>query len=91
MNFKPVFTENEKRFDLRFHEKRAEVQVGFGEVQTVTKLVGDPYNGDYTVRPLVEPQTLETKHKIMTDDLTILEIPYAEVTNTSGGMTATIG
>ena len=92
MRFNMCFQERGRRIELRFAENRANVQMDFGEFQTVTKLLGgDPYMGDYKIRPLVEAQKLQTKHKVMTDDLTVLEIPYAEVTNTSGGMTATIG
>lgn len=49
------------------------------------------YDGPYEIRPAVQPQELLTAEKRMKDNLLILEIPYAEVTNTSGGMTATIG
>lgn len=51
----------------------------------------DPYTGEYEVKPKITPQVLRTKDKYMVDDLTVLEIPYAEVSNTSGGLTATIG
>lgn len=70
---------------------RQRFNVGFGDFQTVTELVGgDLYAGPYEVVPLVTSQTLETKHKTMTQDLTICEIPYAAVSNTAGGLTATI-
>lgn len=86
------FQEHSRRFDLQFAENRADMLANFGEFQTVTKLLGgDPYLGGYKIKPQVEAQTLQTKHKVMTDDLTVLEIPYAEVSNISGGMTATIG
>lgn len=49
------------------------------------------YNDDYVVTPRVFEQTLETKEKTMRDDLTITEIPLAEVSNPQGGITATIG
>ena len=42
------------------------------------------YNGSYTVTPRVERQTLHTENKIMDDDVTVLQIPYFEVTNTNG-------
>lgn len=42
------------------------------------------YNGSYTVTPRVERQTLYTENKIMDDDVTVLQIPYFEVTNTNG-------
>lgn len=52
----------------------------------------EPYTGDYTVTPMVEvEQTLETNGLRMTDDITVLKIPYFETTNLSGGYTAIIG
>ena len=50
------------------------------------------YEGDYVVTPKpLEEQILETKDFRMTDDVTVKEIPYAEVTNPVGGKTAIIG
>ena len=48
------------------------------------------YDGDYTVIPKVYEQTLETKNKSMTDNVTVEAVPYAEVSNPSGGKTANI-
>ena len=48
------------------------------------------YTGDYTVIPKVYEQTLETKNKSMTDDVTVEAVPYSEVSNLSGGYTASI-
>lgn len=67
-----------------------DTKVRFGETQTVS--IGDEiFNGEYTVTPKVEAQTMPTKQKVMTDDVTVLAIPYAEVTNVSNGKTVTIG
>ena len=43
------------------------------------------YDGEYVVTPkaFVE-QTLETKEKLMADDVTVLAIPYYETSNVSG-------
>ena len=49
------------------------------------------YDGSYTVTPLVTRQTLATNQKLMQADMVIEKIPYAEVSNNSGGITATIG
>jgi len=50
------------------------------------------YEGEYVVipKPFTE-QVLETKNKSLVDDVTVLEIPYSEVTNPEGGITANIG
>ena len=51
-----------------------------------------PYEGEYVItpKPFLE-QVLGTKNKSMTDDVTVLEIPYSEVTNPQGGFTVNIG
>jgi hypothetical protein len=45
------------------------------------------YKGEYEVTPTRYNQSLDTSNKILTKDITIVEIPYAEVSNTSGGNT----
>ena len=50
------------------------------------------YDGDYEITPM--PYTLQilpTTNLIMRNDINIQEIPYYEVSNLSGGITATIG
>ena len=87
-----LFSENNKSFDVDFVEEKQQIDGDFGEV-TLVHLIGEaePYVGEYSVIPRVSKQVLETKNKMMTDDLTVCEIPYAEVTNMTGGMTASIG
>ena len=52
----------------------------------------DEYTGEYIVTPLPNvEQILRTDHKIMRHDVTIEAIPYAEVSNTAGGITCIIG
>lgn len=53
---------------------------------TLPKQVGgDPYQGSYVVTPKANSQTvLETKGKTMSDDVTVVEIPYYETSNISG-------
>jgi hypothetical protein len=45
------------------------------------------YKGEYEVMPTRQNQSLDTSNKILTKDITIVEIPYAEVINASGGNT----
>jgi len=52
---------------------------------------GEPYEGPYSVRPKVTSQSLLTRHKLMTDNLTVQEIPYYQTTNAQGGYTVIIG
>ena len=49
------------------------------------------YEGTYTVTPKTAAQTLETQNKLMQSDVVVEKIPYAEVTNNTGGKTVTIG
>jgi hypothetical protein len=49
------------------------------------------YEGEYEVTPKFEAQTLKTADRLLTKDVIIEEIPYAEVSNNAGGTTVTIG
>lgn len=52
----------------------------------------DFYNGPYNVRPILyNGQRLETKQKILTDDVTVEAIPVTTTTNPYGGQTVVIG
>lgn len=51
-----------------------------------------PYTGRYQVIPMANvDQLLRTNNKVMEQDVVIEKIPYAEVSNTAGGKTVTIG
>ena len=54
-------------------------------------IAGGEYEGDYIVTPKVESQTMPTKNKLLTEDVTIKSIPFFNVSNTSGGSTVFIG
>lgn len=74
-----------------------------GTTSSIGQLVGEisiysgesvkkKYEGDYTVIPSTDEDiVLETKDKIMTDDLTLKKIPFHETSNDSGGITVYIG
>ena len=49
------------------------------------------YDGSYEVDPLKTAQVLQTRDKVMTDDMTVRGIYYYAVTNDTGGQTVTIG
>ena len=51
---------------------------------TVTKENLPVYGGSYQVMPKTSAQTLETKDKKMKDNVSVLAIPYFEVSNTDG-------
>lgn len=49
------------------------------------------YEGPYIVNPKFEEQKLETKNRLLQDDVTVLKIEVEKVTNLGGGYTVTIG
>lgn len=64
-----------------------------GEVATgkvIASVETELYEGDYEVTPKVEEQTLETKGKVMKEDVHIKSVPVYETTNNSGGSTVYI-
>ena len=54
---------------------------------TGSAVTGESYTGEYTVLPSRETKTLETANKVMTNNVTVLAIPYSEASNNSGGTT----
>lgn len=49
------------------------------------------YDGELTITPSKADQVLETEGKAITQDITVLAVPYVETGNVSGGYTAIIG
>ena len=49
------------------------------------------YDGEYEVTPRVHEQILDTDGKVMSDDVTVHEIPVTRTTNPYGGQTVVIG
>ena len=71
-------------FDLEFDEEGAEFCLDFGEFEVIY-IADNPYAGPYTVIPKAwENQVLPTKDKTMLGDVTVHEVPYAEVSNPEG-------
>lgn len=80
------------KIDVTFSELNDAFKVDFGEVAEVTKYVGgELYEGEYEVIPRFSEQTLPTTDKVLTEDVTVREIPYFETSNESGGTTVYIG
>lgn len=79
-----------EEYDLEFDDG-ASYDVELDTVIKVVTITGDIYEGPYEVTPTLETQMLATRNKTMSDDVTVFEIPYAEVGNTAGGTTVTIG
>lgn len=52
----------------------------------------EKYEGTYEVIPILyDDQVLETKKKVMMDDVTVKPIPVVSTTNPYGGQTVVIG
>ena len=49
------------------------------------------YGGSYEVTPRVYAQSLDTDGKLMSDDVTVHEIPVTRTSNLQGGLTVLIG
>lgn len=48
------------------------------------------YEGSYDFTPTAHEQIAPTKNKVLKDNILVKATPYAEVSNLSGGYTATI-
>lgn len=57
-----------------------------GDTKSIIKYIDrDSYNGDYVVTPRpFEPVVLETKDKLMSDDVTVKKVPYYKTSNSTG-------
>lgn len=62
-----------------------------GTITLPAMIGGEPYEGEYTVDPDWGAQSLATRNKVMSDDVTVNAIYYSEVSNHSGGKTVYIG
>lgn len=65
--------------------------VDFGEVSELSPADLPSYAGSYQVNPSFLDQMLETAGLMMRENMTIKQIPIAEVSNNSGGVTVIIG
>lgn len=78
-------------YDLEAESDELCFDLDIEETIVIDPSTHDYYRGIYVVTPRAYSQTvLETADKIMRDDVTVLEIPYYEVSNLSGGYTVNI-
>lgn len=92
MRLSVSFKDTGKSFAVGFGEEQAGFDADFKDVIMATEFVGgEIYQGDYTVTPKTEKQTLQTREKILTENVEILSIPYFDVSNDKGGSTVYIG
>lgn len=87
-----TFQELSVKMDVQLTQDNMCMEMDFGEVYEIADSEGIPmYEGSYEVTPKVEGQIFPTAQKLMAQNMTVLAIPYAEVSNTSNGTTVTIG
>lgn len=84
------FRQSDQRINVNFDSTTDRFGLGFGEVQQVTILEVEQYEGTYEATPRMETQTLATKDKYLREDVRINAIPIIRVSNTSGGTTVFI-
>lgn len=89
MKLKVSFNEINSIIPIKFVQTECTFNTDFGEVILVK--TDEVYEGDYNVIPRVYQQVLETKDKLMLDDVTVEIIPLSRVINLSNGYTVTIG
>jgi hypothetical protein len=92
MRFNAVFRQTNQRLDVHFGSTDQRLDATFENFQQITVLEdAEVYDGDYEVTPQVTPQVLQTRLKLMREDLRVQAIPYYDVGNTAGGSTVYIG
>lgn len=70
----------------------SQVQIPMSVGATFTIIAGDTYDGEMEVESkLYDSYVLETKNKLMPDDLTVRPITILDVDNPAGGYTVTLG
>lgn len=80
--FDAKFETNVVTFDLEFNSTSLQFESDMGVV--CISGGGVPYDGEYEVTPKAVEQTLATKGKTMSDDVTVKEIPTWQVSNEYG-------
>lgn len=51
-----------------------------------------PYEGSYNITPFIDiDQILQTSSRLLTEDIIVNRIPFAQTSNLAGGYTVTIG
>lgn len=86
MIFETKFSYTSEKFDTWFEAVNKSFSTEFGNFVNIGQ--GFPkYVGEYTVTPSREIKVLETANKVLTENVTIVAIPYSQVSNVSGGKT----
>lgn len=78
------------RFNVIFVSE-AKLNVGFKELNIIKEHSEEIYDGPLVIDPKYSDQVLQTRGKLMPDDVTVHEIFVSKVSNPSGGKTVYIG
>lgn len=72
--------------DLFVSDGVEEVEIEVKEVEVIRDGSGeyDFYKGDYSIIPKINSQIMDTKDKIMKDNVEVAAIPFHEVSNENG-------
>lgn len=84
-----VIFEDDSDFSVCFCDDCCGFNIEFSDSITVEEY--EEFLGPYIVTPMNFEQTLDTDKKLMKNDVTVLEVTYAETDNLYGGLTVTIG
>lgn len=86
------FSSGNENLTVGFESSEQNINADFGEIQFIeVDKETEIYNGAYSVTPKAYEQQLETENRKMTNNVTVKEIPYFEVSNSAGGNTLNIG
>lgn len=78
-----VTLQESSELEIEFREDA--IEVGDDEFVKVIAAQADTYDGPYEVTPLAHQEVkLETRDRLMADDVTVREVPIYEVSNESG-------
>lgn len=77
--------------DLEISTSKEEFELSIEEAYVSSYIDADVYEGQYTVTPSFEIQTLQTKNKVLTNDIAVNAIEVSRVSNLQGGKTVYIG
>lgn len=72
-------------------EIRKEENRIYPEIKADAELSFERYDGEYNVTPLITAQVLQTKDKLLTDNVTVEMIPTREIEGINGGVAFIVG
>jgi len=90
MKLKIRMTEQNYRCKMITEDASSVLRPDMRDVQTLTKIVGEPYEGEYEVTPNNNTQVLLTNEKTMLNNVTINPIPQNYGLITWNGSTLTV-